>query len=333
MTLTATSSLQTKYVLDGVVAAYRGTFVAAGQQVTDAPAGYRNSVKFTVSTAQGSPGASDELSVLMPIEGVRASRLALGTASAASTSFAFWVKAHRTGTYSGSLRNSAKNRSYPFTFAVSAADTWEFKTVTVSGDTSGAWLNDTGVGIYLNICIAGGASRVGTAGAWAGSDYSGVTGTTNGLAATTDTFQVTGLIVLPGIELPASDRAPFIMRPFEQELMLCKRHLQRIPGMAAAANVLLGVGQAYSTTNAVAYLQYACEMRAAPTLAVSSAAHFSAVDATFSTAIAATALSLAYTGLDRTRLSVTVASGLAAGNATMILSNTTSATLDLNARL
>ena len=155
------------------MAAYRGTFVAAGQQVTDAPAGYRNSLKFTVSTAQGSLGANDELSVLIPIEGVRAARLAFGVASAAAISFGFWVKAHRTGTYSGSLRNSAKNRSYPFTFTVNAADTWEFKTVTVAGDTSGTWLTDTGVGLYLNICIAGGSSRVGTADAWAGSDYSG----------------------------------------------------------------------------------------------------------------------------------------------------------------
>ena len=126
-----TGSLQTKYLVDGVMAAYRGTFVAAGQQVTDAPAGYRNSLKFTVSTAQGSLGANDELSVLIPIEGVRAARLAFGTASAAAISFGFWVKAHRTGTYSGSLRNSAKNRSYPFSFAVNAADTWEFKTVTL----------------------------------------------------------------------------------------------------------------------------------------------------------------------------------------------------------
>src|SRR3954469_839432 len=211
LTLTATGALQTKYLIDGVMAAYRGTFVAAGQQVTDAPAGYRNSLKVTVSTAQSSLGANDELSILMPVEGVRASRLALGTASTAAISIGFWVKAHRAGTYSGSLRNSAKNRSYPFSFAVNAADTWEFKTVTFGGDTGSTWLTDTGVGFYLNICIAAGASRVGTTAAWAGSDYSGVTSTTNGVAATSDVFQLTGLIVLPGIELPAFDRAPYIM--------------------------------------------------------------------------------------------------------------------------
>jgi hypothetical protein len=258
VTLTGSGSLQTKYLLDGVMAAYRGTFVAAGQQVTDAPAGYRNSLKFTVSTAQGSLGANDELSVLMPVEGVRASRLALGTASAASISFGFWVKAHRIGTYSGSLRNSAKNRSYPFSFAVSAADTWEFKTVTVAGDTSGTWLTDTGIGLSLNICIAGGTSRVGTASAWAGSDYSGVTATTSAVAATTDTFQITGLIVLPGIELPASDRAPLIMRPFDQELTLCRRQVW------VASYGLPGIGNTSSTIEvSIAHPG----MRAAPTAA------------------------------------------------------------------
>ncbi len=256
VTLTATSSLQTKYLVDGVMAAYRGTFVAAGQQVTDAPPGYRNSLKFTVSTAQASLGSNDELSVLIPIEGVRASRLALGTASAAAISIGFWVKVHRTGSYSGSLRNSAKNRSYPFSFMVSAADTWEFKTVTFGGDTGSTWLSDTGVGLYLSICIAGGASRLGAVAAWAGSDTSGVTGTTNAVAANSDTFQITGLIVLPGIELPASDRAPLIMRPFDQELITAKRYWQFAGG--AVANLF-----ASGLLNAA--FMFAPSMRASPT--------------------------------------------------------------------
>jgi hypothetical protein len=259
VTLTATGSLQTKYLVDGVMAAYRGTFVAAGQQVTDAPTGYRNSLKFTVATAQSSLGASDELSVLIPTEGMRCARLALGVAGAASISFGFWVKAHRTGNYSGSLRNSSKARSYPFTFAVNSADTWEFKTVTVAGDTSGTWLTDTGVGLYLNICIAGGSSRVGTGSAWAGSDYSGVTATTNAVAATSDTFQVTGLIVLPGIELPSPDRAPLIMRPYDAELLACQRYLRMLGGMAVRGNFV-------SATNFALQVTLAPLMRVPPTL-------------------------------------------------------------------
>jgi hypothetical protein len=243
VTLTATGSLQTKYLVDGVMAAYRGTFVAAGQQVADAPSGYNNSLKFTVSTAQASLGSNDELSVLIPIEGVRAARLAFGTAAAAAISFGFWIKAHRTGTYSGSLRNAGKNRAYPFNVTVNAADTWEYKTVTIStGDTSGTWAKDTGVGLYLSICIAGGSSRLGTAAAWAGADTSGATGTTNGVAATSDVFQITGVVVLPGIELPASDRAPFIMRPFDQEVLLAKRYWQKSYDYSVAPGTNIGAG-------------------------------------------------------------------------------------------
>ncbi len=271
VTLTGSGSLQTRYLLDGVMAAYRGTFVAAGQQVTDAPPGYRNSLKFTVSTAQGSLGSSDELSVLVPIEGMRTARLAFGSGSAAAVSFAFWVKAHRTGTYSGSLRNNTKARSYPFTFAVSAADTWEFKTVTIAGDVSGGWANDTSVGLLLNICIAGGSSRVGTAGAWAGSDYSGVSSTTNGVAATSDTFQITGLIVLPGIELPDSTRAPFVMRSLDQEMNACQRYwaksydLGATPGTASSVDGLID-GVAAGTARIVCNVSFRTRMRLPPTV-------------------------------------------------------------------
>jgi hypothetical protein len=328
-TLTGTGALQTKYLVDGVMAAYRGTFVAAGQQVTDAPAGYRNSVKLTVSTAQSSLGSSDELSLLIPIEGVRASRLAFGNASAASVSLAFWVKAHRTGTYSGSLRNSAKNRAYPFSFTVSAADTWEFKTVTVAGDTTGTWLNDTGVGLSLAICVAAGTSRAGSAGAWAASDYSGVTGTTNGVAATSDTFQLTGVVVLPGIELPASDRAAFIVPPYDQALAACRRYFNRLIN---GNNVYFrALGQATGTTSGNLAFGFPV-MRASPSFAISSAGHFS-VGGNTGAANTCTALSLYTADLDQGLLSFSVASGLAAGNATILSSSSSSATMDLSARL
>jgi len=279
VTLTATGSLQTKYLVDGVMAAWRGTFVAAAQQVTDAPAGYRNSLKFTVSTAQSSLGAADELSVLIPIEGVRVARLALGLAGAASISFGFWVKAQRTGNYSGSLRNGAKNISYPFSFTVNAAATWEYKTATALGFTGGgSWSTDSSVGLLVNICIAGGASRVAAAGSWTPSaDYSGVTSTTNAVAATTDTFQVTGLVVLPGIELPASDRTAFLIRPFDQELTACKRYYEKSYAYATApgtASIVDGLAVLSVPSNTIGAAQqygsasFSVQKRASPTMTI-----------------------------------------------------------------
>ena len=173
VTLTGTGALQTRYLLDGVMAAYRGSFVATAQQVATPFVGGRYALKFTVGTAESSLGANDELTIFIPFEGVRVSRLSLGTANAAYQSLGFWFQAHRTGTYSGTIRNAGKTRSYPFTFTVAAADapTWVSLSgaLAIPGDTTGTWAIDTSVGMYVSICLAGGSSRVGTANAWAGS--------------------------------------------------------------------------------------------------------------------------------------------------------------------
>ena len=207
----------------------------------------------------------------MPIEGYRAARLAFGSANAQPVSAGFWVKAHRTGTYSGVLRNSAKDRCYPFTFTINAADTWEFKTFSVAaGDTGGTWLSGTGVGLDLAICIASGASRLGTVGAWSASTLFGATGSTNGVAATTDTFQVTGVIILPGIELPSSSRAAFIMRPFDQELALAQRYIETtygigvLPGTATSAGCQAGL--AVSSSTILGCFHFKVQKRVAPTV-------------------------------------------------------------------
>jgi len=273
--------------------------------------------------------------VLIPVEGVRTARLALGTASAAPLSLGLWVKAHRTGTYSGALRNSAKNRSYPFTFAVSSADTWEFKTLSVGGDTSGTWLADTGVGLSLNICVAGGSSRTGTAGAWGGSDYSGAASTTNGVAATSDTFQITGVIVLPGIELPAADRAALVMRPADHELSApngCRRYLQRLDVSSSFAAMSMS-GLAYSTTQAYVPWRLDPLMRTAPQVSASTLGNLQIQDAT-GLAIALTGLTAVVVHPERALLRATVASGLVAGNATFLGGNNMSpAWLQFDARL
>lgn len=214
ITLTATGTLQSAAVVDGATTAYRGTFVAAVQQVASPFAGGRYALKYTVSSAQASLGANDELCCVLAIPGLQSAKLALGTAGAQPQSLGFWFRAHRTGTYSGSIRNGTKSRSYPFTFTVAAADTPQWISLTgIAGDTSGTWAIDSGVGMSVAICLAAGSSRVGTAGTWTGADYSGATGTTNGVAATSDVFYIGNVVSLPGSELPTSDRAAFAVMP------------------------------------------------------------------------------------------------------------------------
>jgi len=286
ITLTATGSLQVKQLIDGVLAHMRGTFIAAAQQVA-APAGMPavKALKLTVATAQNALGTNDELSIVLPIEGVRASRLLMGTALAARQALGFWISAHRAGTYSGSIRNSAKNRSYPFSFTITAADTPQWVPLSkvrgvdnsIPGDTAGAWLNDTGVGQYVTICLAGGTSRLGAANAWAGADYSGVSGSTNGVAATTDVFYISNIISVPGVELPSSDRAPFIMRPFNVEAgeEHAARYYER---WATSVSALICLGQAQNSVHIYGVVFHRAK-RADPTVSFSNASDFGFEDA------------------------------------------------------
>jgi hypothetical protein len=218
------------YVCDGWNINWSGSMVLNGQQVVDAPGGYNNSIKVTVTTAQPSLAASDQAIFYTLIEGYRVSRLAFGTPGAQPLSFAFWVKANRPGTYSGVVINGGQTRAQSFTFTINSANTWEYKTVTIAvGDATGTWAKDNTVGLFVLISLAVGSGGMITPGSWVATAVGaarGAPGSTNGVAATTDTFQFTGFVVLPGIELPSSDRSPLIMRPYDQELPTCKRYYQ-----------------------------------------------------------------------------------------------------------
>jgi hypothetical protein len=249
------------YVADGVQLLSVGSQVLTYQMVSDAPPGYSSSHKLSVTTANASPGSNDYTTLIFPVEGYRVARMRWGAVGASPISIGIWIKANRIGMYSGVLRNLGASRVYPFTFTVTTANTWQLVPLTVLGDTSGTWGKTNGIGLALSILVGGGASIAGgTPGAWtgSGSSYFGATGSINGFAATSDTFQVAGLIMLPGIELPSAERAPFIMRPYEQELQLCRRYFEILGAGAAGAIV--------STTTVDLAYRYGVEKRTSPTL-------------------------------------------------------------------
>ena len=161
---------------DGVFTVQRSTVV---------PSGFINSVIATVTTADASIGATQQYLIQQFIEGFNISDLGWGAAGAQSVTVSFWVRSSLTGTFGGSIVNSGFNRSYPFTYTISAANTFEYKTVTIAGDTSGTWLTDNGVGLRLIFSLGAGSTYLGTAGAWSGSYFAGATGQTNIIATTT----------------------------------------------------------------------------------------------------------------------------------------------------
>ena len=208
------------YTLDRWSAGADVTSKYSIQQVSDAPSGFAFSAKITSLSAYA-VGSAETFGLFQYIEGFNSSDLVFGTASAKTITVSFWVKSSLTGTFGGSIQNSGYTRSYPFSYTISAANTWEQKSVTIPGDTTGTWIGATnGQGILLYFSVGSGSSRANTAGAWTGTQYSfGATGATSVVGTNGATFYITGVQLEAG-----SVATPFERRSYGQELALCQRY-------------------------------------------------------------------------------------------------------------
>lgn len=208
----------TGYVLDRWQGATTVANNLAIGKSTTAPSGYTYSLRARAQTGSAI-GVSSYFSVIQSIEGLNVADLAFGTAAAKTVSVSFWVRCSIAGTHSGSLRNSANDRSYPFTYNINSTDTWEYKSVTIPGDTSGTWLKNFNVGIQLVFDLGSGSNFRGTAGSWSGNNYVGVTGAVSPMATSGATWFLTGVQFEEG---PTS--TPFEVRGYANELRLCQRY-------------------------------------------------------------------------------------------------------------
>jgi len=191
------------------------------QQSTTAPTGFNNSLLLT-SSAATSVAAGDYYFLGQKIEGFNFADCGWGTASAATITLSFWCRSSITGTYGGALVNSAQNRSYPFSYTISTANTFEYKTITIAGDTSGTWIGATnGVGVRLRLGFGIGSTYSGTAGAWAAANYMAPTSSTNWISTSGATFYITGVQLEKG-----STATSFDYRPYGTELVLCQRYYE-----------------------------------------------------------------------------------------------------------
>jgi len=212
-----------QYFLDRYIGwiANGSTAAATGQRSSTAPAGFINSLLWTVTAAQASLGSSFYSMLWQKIEGFNTADFGWGTASAQSVTLSFWVRSSVTGSFGGSIMNSAQNRSYPFLYTISAANTWEQKSITITGDTSGTWNTDNTTGIIVNLALGMGSGLVGTANTWSGSTYYAATGAANLYATNGSTFYITGVQLEKG-----STATSFDYRPYGTELQLCQRYFQ-----------------------------------------------------------------------------------------------------------
>jgi len=279
------------------------------------PAGFINYLGATSLSAY-SVGATETFALGQPIEGLNVADLSWGTASAATVTLSFWVRSSLTGTFGGSLRNSAVDRSYPFSYTISAANTWEQKSITIAGDTSGTWLTTNGLGIQLLIGLGSGSTRSGTAGAWAAANYTNATGATSVVGTNGATFYITGVQLEKG-----STATSFDYRPYGTELLLCQRYfetLTSVGGSSVYVNFLNGGANA--TTQARFVYNYQVQKRSYPSVTFTTASGFSTQTGA-DALTTCTALVSEHLGINSCQVTTTVASGLTAGATSRLIAN------------
>lgn len=226
------------------------------------PAGFTNYIGIT-SSAATAVGAADYYYLSQRVEGYNVADFGFGTANAQPVTLSFWVRSSLTGTFSVSLFNSAANRFYPATYTISAANTWEQKSITVAGDTSGTWLTNNGIGMSVYFSLGLGSDYASTANTWASNGYV-ATGTTNLVATNGATFYITGVQLEEG-----TAASPFENRLITTELSLCQRYCMRWCGNQPYEGIGGGSFNAFSSTGAQGIMSTPVSMRATPTITFS----------------------------------------------------------------
>jgi len=288
------------------------------------PVGFTKYLGVTSSSAY-SVLTGDTFAIIQYIEGFNIADLAYGTANAKTVTLSFQVYSSLTGTFGGALVNgAAQNRSYPFTYTISSANTWTQISVTVVGDTTGTWTTDNSAGLGIRFGLGSGATFTGTAGAWAAGNFLSATGATSVVGTNGATFYITGVQLEKG-----STATSFDYRPFGTELALCQRYFWKIGGTAAYEQIAMGLVDASTQVSCI--VSYPVTMRSAPTLGFNAGNAFQVNDAAVQ--VATTAVAITQAGLQTAYVYGTT-SGLTVGRAArFFIGNSLSAYINFSSEL
>ena len=259
----------------GSVDRYRVDFLNFDQlgvtqsQSTTVPSGkgFSNSLKVAVTTQETTLDANELFIIRQTIEAQNLQHLAYGTSSAKSLTLSFWVRSSLAGKYSVMFFSEDGNRSNTPSFTISSADTWEFVTIRIDGDTAGTINNDNGKGLQVTWVLAAGTDWTGTPhtgwGAFVETDDYAFSDQVN-FAAQTGEFYITG------VQLEVGSATPFEHEPFAETLQKCQRYFTRIPRIdGSSAYTQIGNGMGTQTNKFLGVIHFPTEMRANPTMVAS----------------------------------------------------------------
>ena len=247
---------------------WRTDVVTAGtwtqSQSTDVPTGqgFFNSLKLDCTTADASLAAGDRVFYSHRIEDQNCTYLKKGTSSAESTTVSFWVKSNKTGTYICELFDSHNSRHINKSYTISSANTWEKKTITFAGDTSGAFANDNGIGLMLQFWLAAGSTY--TSGtlqtSWGSTTNANrAVGQVNLADSTSNEWYITGVQLEAG-----SVASDFEFLPVDINLQRCQRYYHLIDDGDNTSGI--GVATSYTATTAYLIASLNPEMRTTPSI-------------------------------------------------------------------
>jgi hypothetical protein len=270
--VTATATATYTYTLDRfyyvVSQASKMTIQQNAGSVTP-PAGFNYYLGVTSSSAY-SVGTNDYFVIGQNIEGFNYADWGWGTANAKTVTLSFWVRSSLTGTFGGVFRNGNDDRTYAFTYTISAANTWEQKSVTIAGDTSGTWAGATnGVGLRIFFGLGLGSSQSTTVGSWTAGSFGGATGATSVVGTNGATWYVTGVQLEVG-----STATSFDYRPYGTELALCQRYFEKSYDTATTPATVTLVGSVNTVAGAASsnrpfwFNPFLVAKRTAPTITI-----------------------------------------------------------------
>ena len=241
-----------------------GTFTHT--QESDGPDGFSKSVKLVCTTADASPAAADNITIQNIIEAQNLQHLSKGSSDAKSVTLSFYAKSNKTGTYTAEIFDGDNNRHISKTFTVSSSGTWEYKTITFVGDTSGALNNDNGVGFYVLWHLGAGSNFTsGTlATSWQAQDDTDRVSSSNVNLADT----VGNYFQLTGVSLEIGDVAtPFENESFASTLQKCQRYYTTSGFNSGTSYGGGGIAMyAFTTSEAGGTVIFPTTMRAGPTI-------------------------------------------------------------------